>query len=66
MSTCPPNVALSNGAAPGGGLSDRARFTLGDAEMLPCPDEAFDVVVCECALGTFPDKRRLRTSSPTC
>ncbi|GAA1580024.1 hypothetical protein GCM10009789_37250 [Kribbella sancticallisti] len=52
----PANVALSNGAAQAGGLSDRARFKLGDAEMLPCPDSAFDVVVCECALCTFPDK----------
>ncbi|NUR31702.1 MAG: methyltransferase domain-containing protein [Catenulispora sp.] len=50
------NVALSNGAAQAGGFADRVRFELGDAENLPCPDRAFDAVVCECALCTFPDK----------
>lgn len=50
------NVALSNGAAQAGGVADRVRFELGDAEKLPCPDRAFDAVVCECALCTFPDK----------
>ncbi|MEU4293174.1 methyltransferase domain-containing protein [Kribbella sp. NPDC026596] len=50
------NVALSNGAAQAGGLADRVRFELGDAEKLPCPDGAFGAVVCESALCTFPDK----------
>jgi arsenite methyltransferase len=39
-----------------GGLSDRARFHVGDAERLPFPDGRFDAVVCECAFCTFPDK----------
>ena len=50
------NVTLATGAARSSGLSDRARFHLGDAEALPLPDADFDAVVCECALCTFPDK----------
>ncbi len=50
------NVALADGAAQSGGVSDRARFHHGDAEALPLPDAAYDAVVCECALCTFPDK----------
>jgi len=50
------NVALANGAAESGGVADRARFLHGDAEALPLPDASYDVVVCECALCTFPDK----------
>jgi ubiquinone/menaquinone biosynthesis C-methylase UbiE len=38
------------------GLADKAAFYCGDAERLPFDDEAFDAVVCECALCTFPDK----------
>ncbi|WP_116244611.1 class I SAM-dependent methyltransferase [Nocardiopsis sp. FIRDI 009] len=38
------------------GLSDRVRFLHGDAERLPAPDAAYDALVCECALCTFPDK----------
>jgi arsenite methyltransferase len=38
------------------GLADRVRFEVGDAERLPVPDAGFDVVVCECAFCTFPDK----------
>lgn len=50
------NVALANGAAGAGGVSGRVRFHHGDAESLPLPDASYDVVVCECALCTFPDK----------
>ncbi|MFA6574841.1 MAG: methyltransferase domain-containing protein [Nocardioides sp.] len=50
------NVALASGAAQSLGLSGRARFHHGDAEALPLPDAAYDAVVCECALCTFPDK----------
>jgi arsenite methyltransferase len=38
------------------GLADRVRFLHGDAEHLPVPDAAYDALVCECALCTFPDK----------
>lgn len=51
------NVALARGAAAAAGLTERAAFTVGDAEHLPHPDAVFDAVVCECALCTFPDKR---------
>ncbi len=37
------------------GLTDSVRFIRGDAEDLPLPDGGFDVVVCECAMCTFPD-----------
>ena len=36
----------------------RVQFLHGDAEALPLPDAAFDVVVSECSLCTFPDKPR--------
>jgi SAM-dependent methyltransferase len=38
------------------GLAAKVRFHLGDAEQIPLPDNGFDVVVCECAFCTFPDK----------
>ncbi|MFW6204918.1 MAG: class I SAM-dependent methyltransferase [Actinomycetota bacterium] len=50
------NVALARGRTAAEGLEDRVTFTVGDAERLPCPDAAFDAVVIECALCTFPDK----------
>lgn len=50
------NVNLAAGAAAAAGLEDVVRFHLGDAEALPLPDRGWDVVVCECALCTFPDK----------
>ena len=37
-------------------LSGRVTFTVGDAEALLFPDAQFDVVICECALCTFPNK----------
>ncbi|MGH3496835.1 MAG: class I SAM-dependent methyltransferase [Nocardioidaceae bacterium] len=50
------NVALATGSAASTGLTDRADFHVGDAENLPLPDGCADVVLCECALCTFPDK----------
>ncbi|WP_435111961.1 class I SAM-dependent methyltransferase [Nocardiopsis synnemataformans] len=38
------------------GLTDRVRFHEGDAERLPFAAGAFDALVCECALCTFPGK----------
>jgi SAM-dependent methyltransferase len=52
----PANVTLARGAAAARGLGYRARFHHGDAEALPVPDHGWDVVICECALCTFPDK----------
>ncbi|MFR0358540.1 class I SAM-dependent methyltransferase [Streptomyces sediminimaris] len=54
----PANTALAQGAAAAAGLAERVSFTTGDAEQLPFPDAVFDVVVCECALCTFPDKAK--------
>jgi arsenite methyltransferase len=50
------NVALASGAAQGAGLAGQVRFEVGDAERLPVASRSFDVVVCECAFCTFPDK----------
>lgn len=50
------NIALARGVADDAGLADQVTFTVGDAEHLPYPDAAFDAVICECALCTFPDK----------
>ncbi len=50
------NVASASQSAHTRGLADRVKFHLGDAEALPLPDATYDVVVCECALCTFPDK----------
>ncbi|MGA8248778.1 MAG: methyltransferase domain-containing protein [Nocardioides sp.] len=50
------NVALATGAAASADLADRAVFHVGDAEAVPLPDGRADVVICECALCTFPDK----------
>jgi arsenite methyltransferase len=36
----------------------QVRFVQGDAERLPVADDQFDVVLCECALCTFPDQPR--------
>lgn len=38
------------------GLGDLVSFEVGDAERLPVDDGSFDVVLCECALCTFPDQ----------
>jgi len=50
------NVARATAAAAARGLSDRVRFERADAEALPLPDASVDIVICECALCTFPDK----------
>jgi ubiquinone/menaquinone biosynthesis C-methylase UbiE len=50
------NVALAQGRADAEGQADRVSFAVGDAERLPYPDAAFDAVVVECALCTFPNK----------
>jgi arsenite methyltransferase len=40
------------------GLCDRVGFLVGDAEALPFGDSEFDLVLCECSLCLFRDKRR--------
>jgi arsenite methyltransferase len=50
------NVEFARMAGSAAGLADRARFILGDAEVLPLDDASVDGVLCECALCTFPDK----------
>ena len=52
------NVEMANADAAGRGLSSRVQFERADAEELPFPDNSFDVVVCECAFCTFPDKAK--------
>lgn len=50
------NIDAANAHAARLHLPSPARFQVGDAEKLPLADDTFDVVVCECALCTFPDK----------
>lgn len=39
------------------GVADTVRFIQGDAEAMPIANNSFDVVICECAFCTFPDKK---------
>ena len=50
------NLTRAAEAALARGVEDRVGFHRGDAEALPLADAGWDVVVCECALCTFPDK----------
>ncbi|OBJ81392.1 methyltransferase type 11 [Mycobacterium gordonae] len=50
------NVEHARAAVAAAGLDQRVHFQHGDAEDLPLPDNAFDALVCECSLCTFPDK----------
>src|SRR6266852_5137366 len=43
-------------AAQTAGVAHLVAFEQGDAEQLPVPAACFDVVVCECAFCTFPNK----------
>ena len=52
-------VALAKTEAVRRGLSGRASFVQGAASHLPFCDEAFDVVIIECTLSTFVDRRRV-------
>ncbi|HLK58207.1 MAG TPA: class I SAM-dependent methyltransferase [Chthonomonadaceae bacterium] len=49
-------VRLAAESAAEAGLNALITFQQGDAERLPFEEEAFDVVLCECAFCTFPDK----------
>ena len=51
------NITHATLRAEASNVSTLVRFRLGDAERLDCPDASFDVVLCECAFCTFPDKR---------
>ncbi len=50
-------VAIANAAATEAGLAGQVRFEQGDAEKLPFDAAQFDVVICECAFCTFPNKQ---------
>jgi arsenite methyltransferase len=51
------NITHATSRAESMNVSTLVRFRLGDAERIDCPDASFDVVICECAFCTFPDKR---------
>jgi ubiquinone/menaquinone biosynthesis C-methylase UbiE len=51
------NIEAAKRDAGARGLSGTVRFYCGDAERLPFADGAFDAIVCECALCTFPNKQ---------
>ncbi len=52
----PRLVATAERGAADAGLTDTATFEVGDAERLEEREGSFDVVLCECALCTFPDQ----------
>lgn len=52
----PRLVAMAERDAAEAGLAGGASFEVGDAERLDVPVGSFDVVLCECALCTFPDQ----------
>ncbi len=52
----PRLVAMAERDAVETGLTSATAFEVGDAERLPVDDASFDVVLCECALCTFPDQ----------
>ena len=52
------NVARASAEADRLGLAGRVSFTVGDVERLPFDDASVDVVICECAFCTLPDKPR--------
>jgi SAM-dependent methyltransferase len=41
------------------GLSEQVRFILGDSQNLPFPDNSFDVVINECAVGIPDDSQKV-------
>jgi ubiquinone/menaquinone biosynthesis C-methylase UbiE len=51
------NIRAAKREASVRGLSKTASFYCGDAERLPFADSAFDAIICECALCTFPNKQ---------
>ena len=51
------NVTHATSRAEAANVATLVRFKLGDAERLDYSDASFDVVFCECAFCTFPDKR---------
>ncbi len=50
-------VAEAETAVSAAGMADLVTVQHGDAESLPCPDDHFDALICECAFCTFPDKQ---------
>jgi SAM-dependent methyltransferase len=52
----PRLVAMAERDAAEDGLAGGTSFEVGDAERLDVPAGSFDVVLCECALCTFPDQ----------
>ncbi len=49
-------VDHANDAAAASGLDRKVNFQQGDAENLPFNDGSFDLIFCECAFCTFPNK----------
>jgi ubiquinone/menaquinone biosynthesis C-methylase UbiE len=52
------NVGAARQAAEQSGLDTLAEFRVGDGEAIPLAAASVDVVICECAFCTFPDKAR--------
>ncbi len=52
-------AASARTAAENAGLSDSVTFCLGDSQSLPFPDNSFDIVVNECAVGIPDDSQKV-------
>jgi SAM-dependent methyltransferase len=55
----PAMVAVATEQARREGLDDRVRFQEADSQALPFPDDHFDVVINECAVGIPDDSQRV-------
>jgi ubiquinone/menaquinone biosynthesis C-methylase UbiE len=51
------NVRMATEEASKLGVANRVTFRLADAEGLPFDDHSFDMILCECAFCTFPNKQ---------
>jgi ubiquinone/menaquinone biosynthesis C-methylase UbiE len=52
-------VSTAGRAADSAGLAGRVTFYQGDSQQLPFPDDSFDIVVNECAVGIPDDSQRV-------
>ncbi|VAW30972.1 hypothetical protein MNBD_CHLOROFLEXI01-4957 [hydrothermal vent metagenome] len=50
-------VVAAETAVSAAGVAHLVTIEHGDAEALPCADNQFDALICECAFCTFPDKQ---------
>ena len=59
LDLAPDMLATAEERALGSGARERLRFLRGDSQQLPLPDDSFDVVINECAVGIPDDSQRV-------